>query len=175
MAPPATNNQVSILFVCLGNICRSPMAEGTFQALLEAHPHPQITHIDSCGTGAYHVGDPPDPRTLKVLRDNNITTYKHAARKLRAPEDFKAFDYVLGMDESNAEDLLEVRDRCVKRGVLKEEECAVVGLYGSVAGYEGEVVGDPYYGGAKGFTKAYEQLTRFGKGLMKRIEEGKAE
>lgn len=77
---------------------------------------------------------------------------------------------MLGMDGSNVEDLLEVRERCVKRGLLKEGEGARVGLYGSLAGYEGEEVGDPYYGGNKGFQKAFEQLTRFGKGLVERVE-----
>jgi low molecular weight phosphotyrosine protein phosphatase len=92
--------KVSVLFVCLGNICRSPMAEGVFRHLTNFgsdEQHPLIKEIDSCGTGAYHAGDNPDSRTLSVLEDNGLTDYKHKARRVRVPEDFERFDYVLAM------------------------------------------------------------------------------
>ncbi|KAG5973431.1 hypothetical protein E4U55_000564, partial [Claviceps digitariae] len=72
---------VSVLFVCLGNICRSTMAEGIFQNLAQQPQYKdKIGKIDSCGTAAYHAGEEPDSRTLSTLQDNGITTYKHAAR-----------------------------------------------------------------------------------------------
>ncbi len=162
---------VSVLFVCLGNICRSPMAEGVFRAL--ANQHPLISTIDSCGTGAYHTGSQPDPRTLAVLKSNSITKYKHKARKVRVPQDFLDFDYILAMDEDNLGDLRDMEKRARKKGLLKENQGGKICLYGEFGGrVKGEEVGDPYYGGDEGFAIAFEQVERFGKGLMKHIEEG---
>lgn len=74
---------VSVLFVCLGNICRSTMAEGVFQHLTSRTPYKGlVSKLDSCGTGAYHVGDDPDDRTLETLQKHGVTDYKHAARKV---------------------------------------------------------------------------------------------
>lgn len=160
--PSSDPKPVSILFVCLGNICRSPMAEGVFRSL--AASHPSIARIDSAGTGAYHAGDNPDPRTMSVLRAHGIKDYKHKARKVRVPADFEEFDYVLGMDGMNVEDL---RDMARRKGVGSER----VRLFGEFGRRGMEEVGDPYYGGGEGFDIAYEQVTRFSKGLLKEIEE----
>lgn len=157
--------KVSILFVCLGNICRSPMAEGVFRSL--AASHPLISRIDSCGTGAYHAGDNPDPRTMAVLKANGITDYKHKARKVRVPQDFEEFDYVLGMDGMNMQDLKAMAKR---KGVDVQSEGCKLGLFGDYGGQRGEEVQDPYYGGGKGFEVAFEQLNRFTKGLLEVIE-----
>lgn len=74
---------ISVLFVCLGNICRSTMAEGVFRSLTSKGPYKAlISHVDSAGTGAYHTGDSPDSRTLSTLEDYGITDYMHAARKV---------------------------------------------------------------------------------------------
>lgn len=171
---------VSVLFVCLGNICRSPMAEGVFRDLTSFGTDdqtPLIADVDSCGTGAYHAGDSPDPRTIKVLRANNITSYKHAARKVRVPEDFEEFDYVLAMDLDNLEDLKDMVARGVKRKVISAEAAEDmkkrVMLYGTFGGKsKKEEVIDPYYGGGEGFEIAFEQMQRFGKGLLEHIQEG---
>ncbi|KAK3707825.1 Low molecular weight phosphotyrosine protein phosphatase [Vermiconidia calcicola] len=177
--PPAAK-PVSVLFVCLGNICRSPMAEGTFRAVTNFdtdHPHPLISRIDSCGTGAYHAGDQPDPRTLSVLAAKaGITTYRHKARKIKVPSDFLEFDYVLAMDEDNMIDLRDMMKRARKKGVSdareQEEVMQKVRLYGAFGGKaEDEEVQDPYYGGRNGFEIAYEQVERFGSGLLKHIEQ----
>lgn len=173
-APP-TAKPLSILFVCLGNICRSPMAEGVFRALTTTtNTHPLIARIDSCGTGAYHAGDPPDPRTLDVLAQHGITTYTHKARKIRVPQDFEEFDLVLAMDGSNAGDLRSMVRRAEKRGLIDggggvEGKVRLFGEFGGRKG--GEEVGDPYYGGRNGFEVAYEQVERFGRGLLEFIEE----
>lgn len=167
-APPG--RPVSVLFVCLGNICRSPMAEGVFRGLAENHQ--LISRIDSCGTGAYHAGDQPDPRTLSVLEQHGINGFRHKARKIKVPSDFEEFDYVLAMDEDNLIDLREMVKRAKKRGLLSGDEMDRVRLYGEFGGKsKDEEVGDPYYGGRNGFEVAFEQLNRFGKGLLSHIEE----
>ncbi|KAK0996411.1 Low molecular weight phosphotyrosine protein phosphatase [Friedmanniomyces endolithicus] len=164
---------VSILFVCLGNICRSPMAEGAFRHLTHfgtPQQHPLIAHIDSCGTGAYHAGDLSDTRTMSVLKDNGITDYRHQARKVTI-EDFREYDYVLGMDEDNVEDLRDLVKRAAKKGALSGDEAGRIHMYGEFGGKtKGEEIGDPYYGGRDGFEVAYEQVTRFGKALLRHIE-----
>lgn len=177
--PSSTNvtaKPVSILFVCLGNICRSPMAEGVFRDLTAFgtdSQHPLIAEIDSCGTGAYHAGDKSDPRTMTVLKANGITNYSHKARKVKVPEDFERFDYLLAMDDDNLAGLRDMVKRAKKRGVLSGEEVQKVHLYGAFGGdVASEEIGDPYYGGKDGFEVAFEQVTRFGKGLLKHIEEG---
>lgn len=164
--PNQPPKQVSILFVCLGNICRSPMAEGVFRSL--ASTHPLIKNIDSCGTGAYHAGESPDPRTMRVLQSHGIKNYRHAARKVRSPQDFEEFDYILAMDGMNLEDLRGL----VRRAGLGEEVEGKVRLFGEFGGRGEEEVGDPYYGGGKGFEVAFEQVERFSRGLLKVVEEG---
>ncbi|KAG5994076.1 hypothetical protein E4U52_001439 [Claviceps spartinae] len=151
---------VSVLFVCLGNICRSTMAEGIFQHLAQQPQYKdKIGKIDSCGTAAYHSGEQPDSRTLSTLHDNGITTYKHAARRVKT-QDFDTFDYVFAMDKSNLSDLNSLR----KKGKAK------VMLFGEFSGTgEAEVVNDPYYGGRDGFEKAYEQCNRFAKNFLKDV------
>ncbi|OAG00073.1 phosphotyrosine protein phosphatases I, partial [Paraphaeosphaeria sporulosa] len=181
-APPAQRSAapVSVLFVCLGNICRSTMSEGVFQSLTRpphAQPHALIRDIDSCGTGAYHVGDGPDSRTMQTLRNKGITRYTHAARKFRASADFANFDYILAMDDSNLADLLELRAREVKRRGGEEEGVGRVMLFGEFGGKmrrggRGEEVQDPYYGGKEGFEVAYEQAVRFSRAFLERLENG---
>ncbi|KAJ9619844.1 Low molecular weight phosphotyrosine protein phosphatase [Taxawa tesnikishii (nom. ined.)] len=112
MAPPpapSRNRPISVLFVCL----------------------------DSCGTGAYHVGDAPDPRTLSVLSDHGIrpSFYTHEARKFRQ-SDFKDFDYIFAMDEENKEYLEHLRKRVVAKGELSEEQAGKVMLFGVWGGGE---------------------------------------
>ncbi|CAI6244392.1 unnamed protein product [Periconia digitata] len=169
-ADQPTKNPVSVLFVCLGNICRSTMAEGVFQSLTSPS-HPLIANIDSCGTGAYHVGDSPDSRTLSTLRANGITNYKHAARKFSPSKDFAAFDYIFAMDLSNLHDLERLRAKEVRRNGV-EEGVGKVMLFGAFGGHVGgrEVVQDPYYGGDEGFDTAYEQCVRCGKGFLEFLE-----
>lgn len=85
MSPPPPE-KVSVLFVCLGNICRSTMSEGVFQSLAQTEPYADLVErIDSCGTGAYHVGDSPDRRTMATLKAKGVKGYKHAARQVLSP------------------------------------------------------------------------------------------
>jgi len=172
-AANSTPKSVSVLFVCLGNICRSPMAEGCFRHLTAFgtdRQHSLIDRIDSCGTGAYHAGDYSDSRTMSVLDDNGITGYRHKARKIRL-EDFERFDYLIAMDQDNLIDMKDMVKRAKKRGLLSGEEMEKLHLYGAFgAKAKDEEVIDPYYGGRDGFEVAFEQVERFGKGLLERIE-----
>ncbi|PYI29638.1 phosphotyrosine protein phosphatases I [Aspergillus indologenus CBS 114.80] len=159
--------QVNVLFVCLGNICRSPMAEGVFRHVAAAHP--LINQIDSAGTGAYHAGEAPDHRTMTTLRAHGITRYVHAARKV-TQEDFLTFDYLLAMDKYNLRDLQETR-AAVAEVRLFGDFGAGGALHERVGG--GEVVQDPYYGGANGFKEVYEQVSRFSRNFVEYLEKKK--
>ncbi|KAH8712084.1 low molecular weight phosphotyrosine protein phosphatase-like protein [Phaeosphaeriaceae sp. PMI808] len=179
MADPKAPKPVSVLFVCLGNICRSTMSEGVFQSITKPtnqSAHPLISNIDSCGTGAYHVGDDPDSRTMSTLRANGITTYRHAARKFHPSSDFDDFEYILAMDDDNLDDLLQLRQREVrKRG--SEQGVGKVMLFGDFGGKkrkggQGEQIQDPYYGGNSGFTVAFNQAKIFTTAFLEQLEAG---
>jgi low molecular weight phosphotyrosine protein phosphatase len=147
------------------------MSEGVFQSL--APSHALIKKIDSCGTGAYHIGSSPDSRTMSTLKKNGITAYRHQARKFDAKRDFDEFEYILAMDGENLEDLEDLRKREVrKRG--GEEGVGKVMLFGEFGGKgkRAEEVQDPYYGGNDGFEVAYEQAVRFSKAFLEKLEAG---
>lgn len=153
------------------------MAEGVFRDLTNHtrdNAHPLVKTIDSCGTGAYHVGDAPDPRTMSVLSDHGISAkyYAHKARKFRT-QDFEDFDYIFAMDEDNKDYLDRARKNLIKKGDITDEEAGKVSLFGVYGGKGEEEVGDPYYGARNGFEIAYEQVTRFSKGFIKFLENGR--
>ncbi|KAK2759876.1 hypothetical protein FQN54_002610 [Arachnomyces sp. PD_36] len=183
MASTTATPPVSVLFVCLGNICRSPMAEAVFRST--AANSSSISTIDSAGTGAYHELDPPDPRTMSTLRKHQISDYDHAARKV-TKDDFREFDYILAMDKYNLQDLLRVRDSVISgRGGKKHGADSAAGsgiadvrLFGDFGGSKGvhakvgggEEVQDPYYGAHDGFEEVYQQVVRFSKGFLQHVE-----
>lgn len=144
------------------------MAEGVFRSMAKSDK--RVGLIDSAGTGAYHEGCPPDPRTMTVLEENGEFDYHHLARKVQS-SDFKDFDYILAMDEDNMHDLLRMQRRLVKSGGADAAPATVI-LFGDFGGRKGEQVVDPYYGARDGFTVAYEQMTRFSKGFMEQILPG---
>jgi low molecular weight phosphotyrosine protein phosphatase len=157
------------------------MSEGVFQSLTRpsnAPAHPLISRIDSCGTGAYHIGSSPDSRTMSTLKANGITSYRHSARKFKPSTDFEEFDYIFAMDDDNLDDLERLRKAAVKRNG-GEEGVGKVMLFGEFGGKtrkggRGEEVQDPYYGGGEGFEIAYEQAVRFSKAFLEKLEAGEA-
>ncbi|KAH0542318.1 hypothetical protein FGG08_003255 [Glutinoglossum americanum] len=173
-----TSKPVSILFVCLGNYCRSPMAEAYFHFLVQTHPSlsARISQLDSAGTTDYHSGSSPDPRTLSALRSKGIESYKHTARQIAA-NDFVDFDYILAMDNSNLRDLQRMQKRALERNpTLKQPERKLgqVRLFGEGRGGD-EQVGDPYYGGDEGFEECFAQIERFALGFVREACEWEGE
>lgn len=139
-----------VLFVCLGNICRSPLGEGIFRDLVERAGQSDQFHIDSAGTGGWHVGAPPDPRSVAVAEKNDVSLAGQAARKARF-EDFLEFDLILAMDRSNREDLLDLGPPNARHKVHLMREFDPQG---------GDDVPDPYYGGARGFDDVFQMVHR---------------
>ena len=130
----------SVLFVCLGNICRSPTAEAVFRARAAG----EDIRIDSAGTGAWHAGDSPDPRSRAEGERRGYSFAGQAARKIRL-SDFYDFDYVLAMDRSNLSDLqaLQPKDTTAKLSLFLPD---------------GTDVPDPYYGGPNGFIRVVDLI-----------------
>lgn len=152
---------VRVVFVCLGNICRSPTAEGVFRHLVVESGLQQKIDIDSAGTGGWHVGEPPDRRATAAARARGVTLTGRA-RKFD-PRDFETFDFVIAMDTSNREVL---------------EEFAVTEVYRSklylmrsfdAESETGASVPDPYYGGADGFDQVFDICMASAQGLLDHI------
>lgn len=134
--------------VCLGNICRSPMAEGIFRKYAEDSGLKAI--IDSCGTSNFHIGQPPDYRAVKTLKDHNIDISGLAARQFKQ-EDFDNFDHIFAMDASNYMNVL-----ALSRG---DSDAAKVSLLlEQIFPGENRSVPDPYFGGIEGFDEVYKLL-----------------
>lgn len=145
-------NRTSILFVCLGNICRSPLAEGVFRHRAEEAGLGDRFEIDSAGTGGWHVGNPPDPRSAAVAETNGVSLAGQAARRV-APDDFDRFDWIVAMDRANARDLEAIGGSRAGRAriVLLRDFDPEPG--------DGEVP-DPYYGGPGGFDEVFAMVDR---------------
>ncbi|WP_104202354.1 low molecular weight protein-tyrosine-phosphatase [Billgrantia saliphila] len=148
-----------VLFVCLGNICRSPTAEGVFRRELEAAGLAGCVEVDSCGIGPWHVGKAPDPRACAAARRRGIDLGDLRARQL-SNEDFQRFDYLLAMDHDN----LAVLKRQCPSGCR-----AHVGLFLDFAGHQDRPVPDPYYGGEQGFEEVLDLIEEASRGLIEDI------
>ena len=152
---------VGVLFVCMGNICRSPLAEGAFRDLAEAEGLCERgLFCDSAGTSAYHIGQAPDRRSIEVAARHGIDISDQTARSVIA-EDFERFEYILAMDRRNLDSLL---DRAPP-GLRDKAQ-----LYLSYAPHLGiDEVPDPYYGGTRGFELFLDLVRETSKVLLDQI------
>lgn len=151
---------VKVLFVCMGNICRSPTAHGVFRALVEREGLAHAIEIDSAGTHAYHVGNAPDKRAQATARARGIDLSDLIARRV-AEEDFAAFDYLLAMDQENFIALSEI---CPGEHIEK------IHMFMDFApDMRTREVPDPYYGGASGFERVLDLVEAASLGLLEEI------
>lgn len=152
--------RIGILFVCLGNICRSPLAAGVFAHLARDKDLSERLFIDSCGTSTWHAGEPAHPVARSTARKNGFDIDSHVARQVRA-RDFGEYRYILAMDRTNLRHL---------EAMTPKDAPARVDLLLRLAGLTQEEVPDPYYGGAEGFQTCLELITRGAEGLLREIE-----
>lgn len=148
----------------MGNICRSPLAEGIFAHLVEKQQGDHHFVIDSAGTGGWHAGNTPDPRSVAIAKLHGIDISGQKARQVR-PADFEVFDIFLAMDEDNLEKL---KASCPKQHAHK------LHLFGQYASGRRESVPDPYYGGEDGFQTVYSMLFAGCKSALEKLETGQA-
>ena len=153
---------VKVLFVCMGNICRSPTAEGVFRHIVNQSGLEKRIHIDSAGTHAYHIGNPPDSRAQAAAHQRNIDLSSQRARKVKT-DDFHEFDYIIAMDDSNITDL----EYICPEG-LEEKLHLFLNFSEETQQHE---VPDPYYGGSRGFEDVLDLVEQASAGLLNTIKE----
>lgn len=149
-----------VLFVCMGNICRSPTAEGVFRKIWQERAPELVLRIDSAGTHAYHIGEPPDPRAQRAALRRGIDLSWQRARRVQ-PSDFERFDLVVAMDHANVAALYEV---------APAEHHERIRLMLEFAPHLGRLdVPDPYYGGANGFEYVLDLVEEASIGLLEHV------
>jgi protein-tyrosine phosphatase len=155
-----TQEKIRVLFVCLGNICRSPTAHGVFENILEQRGMAHAVEVDSCGTGDWHVGSAPDRRSAVEAGKRGYDLSQLRARQVQAA-DFGRFDYILAMDYLN---LAELQAMCPKN------YAGHLGLFLPFAKASAtEEVPDPYYGGVDGFSHVLDLVEAASEGLLQQI------
>lgn len=142
---------IKVLFVCLGNICRSPLAEALFNHKIKQTHLAGKVSSDSCGTGDYHIGSQPDKRTIHVATLHQVPI-KHACRQLTS-QDLSDFDYVMAMDKSNCRNILFLANQ-----PTHHDKVFLMRAFDKLDNHE--EVPDPYHGGAKEFQEVYDILNR---------------
>lgn len=157
----ATSPRVSVLFCCMGNICRSPTAEGVLRHMVQAAGLDDRVRIDSAGTHDYHVGHPPDRRTQAAATLRGYDLANQRARQVSS-QDFLDFDYILAMDEDNLFWLQDIAP-AAQRGKVRL-------FLDYSAGYKGQDVPDPYHGGEAGFTLVLDLVEEGAAGLLADIK-----
>ncbi|MEA3030250.1 MAG: low molecular weight protein-tyrosine phosphatase [Sphingomonadales bacterium] len=154
---------VKVLFVCLGNICRSPLAEGALRA--EAKRLGLDVETDSAGTGGWHAGEPPDQRAIAAARRNGVDISDLRARKVTRA-DFDRFDHIVALDAGNYGDLEALRPEGSRARLSL--------LLDHVAGREGQAVDDPYYGGDRQFDITWRDVDEAARGLAAALRRERA-
>ena len=150
--------RASVLFVCLGNICRSPLAEAALRA--EAERLGLDLEVDSAGTGDWHLGYPPDPRAAAVAERNGVDISHLRARQV-TPDDFRRFNHIVALDEQNLANLKAMRPTDAKAELSL--------LLDHVPGREGRPVADPYYGDDSHFDETWNDVTEGARALARRL------
>jgi protein-tyrosine phosphatase len=153
--------KAKILFVCLGNICRSPLAEAIFKYKIKEHKLEQYFIADSCGTSNYHIGGSPDSRTIANAKKNGVLM-DHHGRQL-CTKDLEDYDYVLAMDKTNYQNILKLSNAGKYSGKVD-----LMRNYDSVS--HGSEVPDPYYGGESHFQEVFEILDRSMENFIDHLE-----
>jgi protein-tyrosine phosphatase len=153
--------KIRVLFVCLGNICRSPLAEAIFKDQVRKKGLERFIEADSCGTSNYHIGDTADPRTIANATKNGIAI-DHCGRQLSAA-DFENFDFILAMDESNLQN--------IRRLPNSERYADKIRLMRDFDPSGKGEVPDPYHGGEEGFQHVYDILYRTIANFIRQLEE----
>lgn len=149
-----------VLFVCLGNICRSPTAEGVFRDLIQKQGVDSWIHVDSAGTSNWHPGKAPDPRTVRAAHQRGYDLSMLRARQVNA-HDFEQFDYILAMDQANLEEL---KQQC------PSHFSGHLGLFLDFASASNlPEVPDPYYGGSDGFDLVLDLIEDASQGLLNHL------
>ena len=155
-----------VLFVCLGNICRSPLAEAIFKHKVKQKNLEHLFEMDSCGTGNYHIGDIPDARTFAIASKYGIKV-EHIVRQL-CVDDLETYDYILAMDKNNFQNILRLSDSTThKQKVLMMREFDSMG--------KGKEVPDPYYGSEREFQEVFDILDRSIDGFLEQFAMGNEE
>jgi len=149
--------KIKILFVCMGNICRSPTAEGVFNSLITKENLGQSFFVDSAGTHAYHLGDAPDLRAQKAARERGVEL-KHLRARRIADQDFKEFDHILVMDNENFQ--------MVEQSCPNEFKHKLGYFLDYAPQFNTREVPDPYYGGAYGFDRVLDMVEAASEGLL---------
>ena len=155
-----TEPSVSVLFVCMGNICRSPTAHGVFRKLLKEEGLEELIAVDSAGTHAYHVGNDPDRRAQATALSRGLDISDLRARQAGS-EDFHAFDYIIAMDQDN---YISLQGICPAG--MEERIYMFLDFAPDLSDSE---VPDPYYGGAQGFERVFDMVEAASHGLLQDI------
>ncbi len=151
---------VNVVFVCMGNICRSPTAEGVFRHVVQAKNLQDVIKMDSAGTHAYHIGESPDSRSQATANSRGVDLSAQRARKVEA-NDFDRFDYVIAMDRSNYENL--------KVLATPNQQKKLHLLMNFTSTWDDAEVPDPYYGAGDGFTTVFDMVQSASEGLLETI------
>lgn len=153
--------KIQVLFVCMGNICRSPAAQGVFERLLLEQELTHAIEVDSAGTHAYHVGEMPDRRMQMAAKRRGLDLSMQRARQVQS-EDFERFDYILAMDHANLSEL-------EKYDFTEADRPSLFMRFARDSG--ADEVPDPYYGGELGFERVLDLVEAAAQGLLREIRD----